>query len=279
MPELPEVETVCRVLRSRVVGARVDSVSLRRRDVVTGRAGRADLLAGSEVAEVRRHGKCFALIARDASGHARALGVHLGMSGQVLLLDHGARAPRRSADPHAHAVWRLADGRGSVVFRDPRRFGGLWTFPSVEALEAHWSLLGPDALSAQAEKALDRARSSAAPIKARLLDQRLIAGVGNIYADEALFEAKIGPHRPGRSLADAEVAALGIALRGVLGRAVRARGSTLRDYRDPLGEAGGFVVSHRVYGRGGKPCTECGGTLHTGLIAQRTTVWCPACQA
>jgi len=277
MPELPEVETVCRVLRAGLVGAEVRSVTLRRADIVTGRAGRADLLAGATVTGVRRRGKSFALVAR-AGERDRLLGVHLGMTGQMLLLPKGTRPPTRALDPHTHAVWRLGGDKGWLVFRDPRRFGGLWTFGSSAELDRHWESLGPDALSDGAAGALERARASRSPIKARLLDQRLVAGIGNIYADEALFEAKLSPLRVAATLTDREVAALAGAVRSVLTKAVEARGSTLRDYRDPLGEAGGFVASHRVYGRAGLACVECGRTLASGTVGQRTTVWCPRCQ-
>ena len=149
----------------------------------------------------------------------------------------------------------------------------------MQTLARHWAALGPDAMDPDATDALVRLRGSRSPVKARLLDQALIAGVGNIYADEALFRAGVRPTRPGRSLSEREVRAIAEALRTVMASAIEARGSTLRDYRDPEGEPGAFALSHAVYGRGGTPCSRCASTLLVARVAQRTTVWCPRCQA
>ncbi|MEZ6242503.1 MAG: bifunctional DNA-formamidopyrimidine glycosylase/DNA-(apurinic or apyrimidinic site) lyase [Phycisphaerales bacterium] len=292
MPELPEVETVRRTLEARVVGRRVTSATLKRRDVLVmpgdpaggfsrargegrveyGRVRQRDLLAGDVLGEVIRHGKQLAIVGDSG----RVVCVHLGMSGNLIW-----RAPRARLEHagHVHTVWRLDDG-SRLVFRDPRRFGGLWAFPSLEALWAsRWDALGPDAIRVRAPQLQRALARTDRAVKAALLDQSVVAGVGNIYADEALFGAGVDPRRPGASLTPAECASLARQIRGVLARAVTARGSTLRDYRDANGDSGAYQLAHSVYGRGGEPCPKCGGALASALVAQRTTVWCPSCQA
>lgn len=274
MPELPEVESVRRALLP-LIGVPIASVRIARRDVVRDdrarRRGRLDptaLLAGARIASTARRGKQLALL--GASG--RVVLVHLGMSGQILILD-----PDTRAGTHAHVIWTLDDGR-RVVFRDPRRFGGVWLLPDPTALEQRWSALGPDGLTITGgQLAAGLARSQRA-VKAALLDQAAVAGVGNIYADESLFGAAIAPARPCRDLTPKDWDRLAAEIRTVLAAAVQARGSTLRDYRLPDGSAGGASLTHRVYARGGKPCVTCGGTITRGILAQRSTCWCPTCQ-
>ncbi len=275
MPELPEVETV-RLALAPILGQAVAGVRVARRDVVRDDAGRrrgrldpAALLVGDRIAEARRKGKQLALV--GAGG--RVVLVHLGMSGQVLLL-----GPRdRVANGHAHVIWTLGDGR-RLVFRDPRRFGGVWTLGGTAALEARWAALGPDGLGVTGPQLAAAAGGSARAVKAALLDQGVVAGVGNIYADESLHEAAIDPARPARTLDGADWARLAKGVRTVLRRAVRARGSTLRDYRLPDGSPGDATRGHRVYARKGKPCPRCGGPIAGRVLAQRATCWCPACQ-
>ncbi len=294
MPELPEVETVRRSLVARVAGRVVVGATLHRRDVAVlpgdpeggfsrqrsgapgprGRVRGTALLVGGTLLEPNRHGKQLALVARDG----RAIVVHLGMTGLVRWVARGARL--EPAD-HVHAAWRLDDG-SRLVFRDPRRFGGLWLLPEPGMLEARWAGLGPDGLRTGPEDLAQGLRSGLAgarrAIKAALLDQRVVAGVGNIYADESLHEALIHPRRLAAGLTGAEVDRLARAVSGVLTRAVEARGSTLRDYTDAEGRRGEAQLVHRVYGRGGGACLACGAGLESAQVAQRTTVWCPVCQ-
>ena len=226
------------------------------------------MLAGARIQHLDRRGKLLAIIASDG----RALGVHLGMTGQLLWAPAGGRLPT----DHVHATWRLDDG-SRVIFRDPRRFGGLWLAASRDELPP-WQGLGPDALSIHPSDypaLLARARR---PIKAALLDQGLLAGVGNIYADEALHEAGIHPWAITSELPPDRAVALGRAVSRLLAQAVQAGGSTLRDYRGAEGQAGAFQFQHRVYGRAGQPCLTCGQTLESAVLGQRTTVWCEACQ-
>jgi len=305
MPELPEVEGVRRTLEAAIVGCRFARVRVLRRDVVVGpgdpfggwsRAGEAArasamtpgggrrrvtgamLLAGDRVRAIHRRGKALAI-----EGEAgRAVVVHLGMTGQ---LRHAAARARLDPADHVHVAWWLADARGRpegrLVFRDPRRFGGVWIARDMaEVRGRHWAGLGVDGLAAEEQlraaltRALERTERA---VKAVLLDQRVIAGVGNIYADEALFDAGIAPDLPGRCVDAAAAGALARAVRGVLTAAVEAGGTTLRDYVDAYGRAGGFQ-GHAAYGRAGEPCARCGCTLERRVIAQRGTVACPDCQ-
>lgn len=286
MPELPEVEHLRRTLVPLLVGRSVTQATLHRRDVAVGpddppggfarqrsqvrpsRLSTAQMLADARIQGIYRRGKLLAVVSRDG----RALGIHLGMSGQVLW------SPRRGALPrdHVHATWRLDDG-SRFVFRDPRRFGGLWMAASYETLPL-WTRLGPDALMISPKDFAARLTPAKRPIKAALLDQGLVAGIGNIYADEALHRAGLHPCRLASTLALDQLELLGSCVTALLEAAVEAGGSTLRDYRAAQGQAGGYQRLHRVYGRSGEDCLSCGTPLASGRVAQRMTVWCPNCQ-
>lgn len=226
------------------------------------------MLEGARVVRIDRRGKLLAVIGEDG----RALGVHLGMTGQLLWAPAGGRLPT----DHVHATWRLGDG-SRLVFRDPRRFGGLWLAPSRGDLPP-WQGLGPDALTLEPAALPAILAKARRPMKAALLDQGLLAGVGNIYADESLHRAGIHPGELACDVEAGRLVRLGRELVALLARAVRAGGSTLRDYRGAEGQAGAFQLQHAVYGRAGEPCRTCGRVLASGLLAQRTTVWCDACQ-
>lgn len=274
MPELPEIETLARSLSPIVDGPRITSVRAHRADVVRTRSGSdptpRELLVGGKVGGLVRLGKQLAIIGETGS----VICVHLGMSGQLLHIP----AADRAEHTHVHVEWRLADG-SRLLFRDPRRFGGLWCFPSLASLhEERWSELGPDALTIRTAQLRGALAGSSRAIKAALLDQRAVAGVGNIYADEALHRAGIHPHRPCTTLREDEWKALASAVRSVLRQAVFRGGSTLRDYVDSGGRAGGFQAEHRVYGRGGEPCKACKGLIVRTVLAQRSTCHCPSCQ-
>lgn len=279
MPELPEVEHLRRTLEPLLVGSRVLEVSLLRRDVWQGeRESNEDdveeqLLRGQRIVRLLRHGKQLGIEA--ASG--RVLCVHLGMSGQLLVVGESPGTYRS----HVHCSWRLKGVNGSrtLLFRDPRRFGGLWTFTSVATMqEARWRLLGPDALTVSVEDLRDQLKGSTRPIKAALLDQRIIAGVGNIYADEALFLARIHPATLAGSLSRKKLDVLGRTIEVVLREAIDHGGSTIASYADANGDAGTFAERHRVYGRSGLACRVCGAGLRSFQLAQRTTTYCPKCQ-
>lgn len=283
MPELPEVERVRLTLVPRLAGRRIAAVTLRRRDIWTAApafpprpaaaAIHRQLLAGAVIDRLERRGKQLALIAEDG----RVLLVHLGMSGRLTFI----AGPPPARDRHVHAWWTVSDGpttAGELRFRDPRRFGGLWSLPSAAALAERWSKLGPDALEADGPHLARSLQRSRRPVKAALLDQEIIAGVGNIYADEALFGAGIDPRARCDRLRAGDWARLAGQIRAVLRAAIAAGGSTLRDYVDGDGSPGQGRDTHRVYGRAGKPCMTCGKPLQRAVVAQRTTVFCAHCQ-
>lgn len=283
MPELPEVETVRRGLLP-IVGHTIVGCDVRRRDVVRDRtAGSPNprrggiepiaLGVGCAVIELVRCGKQLGLVVAEPRGHERVIVVQLGMSGQVSLVD-GARIPDAK---HVHLVWTMDDGR-RVCFRDARRFGGVTLLGSRSELDAFWATLGPDALSITAKPLREPLRASTRSIKAALLDQGVLAGVGNIYADEALHRAHIDPRERCCDLRPDQIVALSKAIRGVLSKAIEARGSTLRDYRDPSNEPGSAQLLHRVYSRAGLACPGCGHVIEHDRLAQRSTCWCPVCQ-
>lgn len=289
VPELPEVESVRRSLLPHIRGRTVLSAELRRRDILIApgdppggfprqrkRAGASspravspeDLLVGADITDILRRGKQLAIIARSD----RALVVQLGMSGTVELM--GADdAP----DRHTHAIWTLDSGI-RVRFHDPRRFGALRVFRSRDALNEHWAALGPDALAITGAELHNALAGSNRPIKAALLDQAVLAGVGNIYADESLHIAKLNPRFRACRFSPLQANALAAAIREVLTHAIAAGGSTLRDYTDADGRPGSYQSRHAVYGRAGLPCPTCSRPLSSALLAQRTTVWCRGCQ-
>ncbi len=286
MPELPEVEHLKRTLEPALVGARVERVHVYRTDVLRraadgpGRSGLkrrpsgAALLQSSTIVDLKRHGKQLAIV----SDSGAAVCVHLGMSGQLRYVPAGDVLTRTD---HVHCQWSLkrSGAQGELLFRDPRRFGGVWMASSLAELEERcWSVMGPDALTISAaamQAALKRTQRS---VKAALLDQHVLAGVGNIYADESLFDARINPQVQASTLSAARVQRLHVALVSVLRSAVDSGGSTLRDYVDSTGAKGSFALKHNVYGRAGSECTRCGGKLVQIVVAQRTTVYCARCQ-
>jgi formamidopyrimidine-DNA glycosylase len=282
MPELPEVECVRRTLCPLALGRRVARVRVLRADVCECRDERgcavaveeARLLRGCTIGAVHRHGKQLAIESREGP----ALCVHLGMSGQLRATPDGEGDP--ASVPHTHVVWEFGEaGAGPLVFRDARRFGGVWAYPSMDALRAaRWASLGPDALGADGVRLASTLGHSRRAIKAALLDQRVLAGVGNIYADEALHRSRVRPTRRCARVASAQFEAIARELRGVLREAIDGGGSTLRDYIDASGARGTQQLRHRVYGRAELPCLACGSTLRSAQVAQRTTVWCPECQ-
>lgn len=288
MPELPEVEHLRRSLEPVLVGRTIVKATLHRRDVAVMPADpqggfsrstshtrpvhltRRDLLLNATIDQLERKGKQLAILATDG----RSVCVHLGMTGGLL---HLPVSSQHGTCDHVHATWRLDDG-SHLLFRDPRRFGGLWIFPSRKYLDERWARLGPDALSITTRDLSAALHSRRSPIKAALLDQQVLAGVGNIYADESLFRARILPGKPSHSLCASEIRRLASSIRAILHQAIRAGGSSIRDYRDGQGRQGVHQRRHAVYGRGGKPCVHCGNPLLLEVIAQRTTVSCARCQ-
>jgi formamidopyrimidine-DNA glycosylase len=258
MPELPEVETIVRELAPRIVGRHILTAEVLHPLIVRySRLSLPELLPGRRIEEVLRHGK-FILIRLDEGW----LTVHLGMTGQLLI--DGA------IGPHTRAIFRLDDS--TLVYDDIRMFGSIEWTPEP----ARTTRLGPDALAAP-PIAADLLRRRA-PVKAVLLNQSVFSGVGNIYADEALFRAGIHPGRRGDRVSRERAQRLINIVREVLTEAVEHRGSSVSDYVDTEGRRGSFQERHRVYGREGMPCLNCGTLIRRIVVAQRGTHFCPACQ-
>ncbi|HEY0415964.1 MAG TPA: bifunctional DNA-formamidopyrimidine glycosylase/DNA-(apurinic or apyrimidinic site) lyase [Gaiellaceae bacterium] len=233
--------------------------------------GVAHRLEGEQVERLDRRGKY--LVVRLSSG--RALVIHLRMTGSL----RAAGAEGLEDDAHRRAVVRLDNG-SDVAYRDVRRFG-TWLLLEPEEVEAYVDArVGREPLAEayRAKHLGERLAGRRAPVKAALLDQRTVAGVGNIYADEALWRARIHPQTPAEALGPEEVKALHRAVRDALRAGIRRQGSTLRDYRLPDGSDGGAQHEFRVYGRGGEPCDRCGTPIDKIRVAGRGTWYCPACQ-
>ena len=269
MPELPEVETTVRGLRPVLEGQRLASVELRRADLRF--AFPPDLrqrLTGARVTGLGRRAK-YGLIATDRGD---TMIFHLGMSGRW-------RLDPEEIGKHDHLLVETEQGR-RLALNDPRRFGSVDLAPT-EALGCYpaFAAMGPEPLGPDfTPDYLARAFAGrSAPIKALLLDQRIVAGLGNIYVCEALHIARIAPARSGGRIAASRIAALVPAIRAVLEAAIEAGGSTLRDYARPDGELGYFARQWRVYGREGEPCL-CGATVRRRVESGRSTFYCPRCQ-
>ena len=270
MPELPEVETVARDLRKLLVGRSLAGVR-RGRKALRQPWSRAweKKLAGRRVDSVRRRGK-WLLIGLD---NGEILLGHLGMTGRLTVTARG-----KSADRHTHVVF-LLDDANELRFSDPRRFGSVAYFadrPSCDAFLAE--RVGPEPWDIDRREFRSRLARSRRAVKAILLDQTVVAGVGNIYADEACFAARIDPRRAGNALRPVESDRLLRSMRTVLTRAIESRGSSIRDYVDGSGERGGFQNEFNVYGRGGEPCVVCGRPIECVRLAGRSTHYCPRCQ-
>ncbi len=269
MPELAEVETVARGLKAlrgrRLVGVFVHDG----RDCLL-TPGRLAWLCGRRLAAVERWGKWLGL--RLADGHRRPLWLllHLGMTGRLLRASAGAPLP-----PHTHLRFALDTGE-ELRYSDPRRFGAVQVLAGDE-LRQWLARLGPDALTISWTAFRARLQRRAR-IKALLLDQRVLAGLGNIYADESLWRAGIHPARPACSLSAAERMRLWRSMRAVLRQAIRYRGTSVADYVDLDGRRGAFQKHLHVYGRAGQPCRRCRTPLVRILLAGRGTVLCPRCQ-
>jgi formamidopyrimidine-DNA glycosylase len=301
MPELPEVETVARGLRAHALGRRIAQVEIRHPGVIAGSA--EDFAAGIEghtITEVQRKGKVIALTlnstengealrrmvrgealdhpVKGAAPHhsmrdeARFLVMRLGMTGQVTVV------PRDTPlEAHTHVLLPLDDGRQELRFRDVRRFGRL-RVASREELERLLGSLGPDAQQASEEEFLRAMCGRRGAIKSWLMNQQALAGLGNIYADEALYAARLHPlAQPGRVRLQA-ARRLYRAVRRILARAVARQGTSLRDYLDIEGQPGNYAMQLRVYQRAGERCSRCGTRIRRLVIAGRSSHFCPRCQ-
>ncbi len=282
MPELPEVETIARGLNQRVAGDVIESVWLgsKPEPLKSSPQEIVKTLESRRIATVRRVGKHIVFdlevdgvpVGRHAKKKMTAGGgarttqpsgqwiVHLGMTGK----------PEEEVEKHTHAIVKLASGR-ELRFVDPRRFGRLSVAHGFEAA-------GSEPLQVELERFVRLFRGRKTPIKSALLNQKLLSGVGNIYADESLFRARIRPRRRAASLSREDLRRLYLAVREVLTEAIELGGSSVSDYVDADGEEGFFQLQHRVYGREGEPCLVCKTAIKRVVIAGRSSHYCPKCQ-
>jgi len=304
MPELPEVETVARGLDKHIAGDIIESVWLgsKPEPLKSSATEIASVLERSRIVHVRRVGKHIVFdLESDARGPrlaskrttrtwgtgsatrtrtqetesqaARAQWiVHLGMTGQLLIA-----SPATETAKHTHAVLKLASGR-ELRFIDPRRFGRLAVVRVESGDGSGFAAPGDEPLEAKIDHFISLFRNRKTPIKSALLNQKLLSGVGNIYADEALFRAKVRPKRRASSLTHAELQKLHTGLLAVLRQAIKLGGSSINDYVDAEGRAGFFQLKHKVYGREGKPCFVCKTPIKRVIIAGRSSHYCPHCQ-
>ena len=284
MPELPEVECIRLCLQRECVGSTATLHKLAREDIVGSlesprgcRVGvrpktpKISLLDQTTLVGFERKGKQLAF--KTSCG--RALIVRLGMSGQVLLVDEIDLKIK-----HVHVVWLLKSANKSqyLLFRDPRRFGSILPCENTEELNTHWRRLGPDSLTLSSLDLSRIVKNRPVGIKALLLNQAKVCGLGNIYVDESLFMAKIHPQRTSRKLDEKQIKKLALCIRRILTYSIQVGGTTLRDYCVPDGSLGSFQKNHLVYGRQGLLCTLCQSVIQGDVIAGRTTAFCPTCQ-
>ena len=289
MPELPEVETIARGLAGRVVGDVIESVWIGNKKEPLKSPAReiASTLENARIAAVHRMGKHIVFDLepnyRARSGVSRPRSsakswhpstaskaqfiVHLGMTGRLQVCE-----PHLEIEKHTHAIAKLKSG-GELRFVDPRRFGRL----SV-ARSGNFDAGGIEPLEIDLDRFLSLFRGRKTPIKSALLNQMLLRGVGNIYADESLFRAGIRPKHPASTITRAEFAKLHVAVKEVLREAIAAGGSSISDYVDSNGEEGFFQLQHRVYGREGEPCLVCKTPIKRIVIAGRSSHYCSRCQ-
>lgn len=275
MPELPEVENTIRDLKPLLVGRRIEAVDVRWPRLVEGMPPEAFAasLCGRQVANADRRGKHLLFALDDG----QTLMVHLRMTGHLSVV--ASETPRGAYD---HLVFSLSDG-AELRYQDPRKFG---RFLLTRTPQAELDKLGPEPLSESftPQMLFLRLQGRRSAVKGLLLNQSIVAGLGNIYADEALFQARIHPLQPGNALTLADCGRLHSSIRLTLAEAIRAGGSTLggsevANYRRPSGVAGQFQERHHVYGRAGKPCLVCDTPIQRTQVAQRSTHFCPHCQA
>ncbi len=292
MPELPEVETVLRGLKKRVLGRRISAVEVSHRQVIVGSPDDfTESVRGREIRRGTRKGKAIALelgplpghraqargsgrsgqLGRD-SGGPRYLLVRLGMTGQFTV--NPSDAP---VEPHTHVRLALDDGREEIRYRDPRRFGRLRCC-TPEELDEIFGELGPDAPRISGQQFMAALRGRRGAIKSWLMNQRVLSGLGNIYADEALFAARIHPLAPAGGISAKAAGRLLCAVKNVLRRAVELQGTSFSDYIDIEGRPGNFLPRLKVYQRTGEPCCRCRRPIQRLVIGGRSSHFCPRCQ-
>jgi formamidopyrimidine-DNA glycosylase len=268
MPELPEVESVRRTLEPKIIlRPIIHAECAARKRLFNPSPGEVERgLVGRKIEKIERLGKL--LVFRLSKG--AALTVHLGMTGQLICCRQALTAS------HIHMILRLPDSW--LFFRDPRRFGKISFYSQAADLAAAVRKIGPDALRISDRQLQEALGKRSAAIKSLLLNQHLLAGVGNIYADEGLHLARIHPLKPGKDLTPAEISVLNKALKKVMRSSLALGGSTIKNFTDAEGKPGTFQESHRVYQKAGQLCPECGASIVKLLVAGRSTHFCPNCQ-
>jgi len=268
MPELPEVETIARGLDKRLAGDRIDEVWIGdKTNLLKSPASEIErVLRGAQILAFRRVGKHIVGDLSSVQGPAQWI-IHLGMTGRCLVCE-----PEVEQAKHTHLIATLASGR-ELRFVDPRRFGKL------QVLEgSSFAAPGAEPIAADRSKFAELFKGRKTPIKSALLNQRLLSGIGNIYADESLFRAGVRPRRQAARLTPAELMRLYDGIQEVLAEAIRAGGSSVSGYVDASGNSGFFQLQHRVYQRTGQPCLVCGAAIQRVVIAGRSSHYCPKCQ-
>lgn len=273
MPELPEVETVARGLQKTIAGRRILSVVLGKTDFIDNPADVERELPGRVIRVVERYGKFLLLRLTPAEGKEKenqeaALLVHLGMTGSLM-----PRATSEGHAKHTHVVMLMDDGR-ELRYVDPRRFGRI-AFLAGQTLQEELQRFGLDPLAAGAKEFVEKIRGKRARIKAQLLDQGVLRGVGNIYADESLWKAKIHPAQLGAKLTEEKAKELYRGLQAILQKAIVMRGSSISDFLGSDGLPGKYQGQHRAYGREGEKCFRCGTLIRRTIVAGRSSFFCP----
>lgn len=268
MPELPEVETVVGDLKKKIVGKTLAGVRVFCPKLIKGPLSKFKHLSNAKIVSILRRGKYIII---NLSG-AESLLIHLKMSGQFVLVKKES-----PLEKHTHLVFGLKGNSHELRYLDIRKFGCLRLIPT-QTLPEELSYLGPEPLSLSFSGFRERIAGAGGRIKPLLLNQKFVAGIGNIYADEILYRAGIRPQRKVESLKEKDVKKLFLAIKNILKRAIKYRGSTIRDFRDGLGESGDFQKRLRVYGRGGEKCGRCGRRISRISLGGRGTHFCACCQ-
>jgi formamidopyrimidine-DNA glycosylase len=267
MPELPEIETI-RTSLAMNIGASITGIDIKRGDIVRREDFPPEEICGQRIMEIKRRGKYLAFL----MGNGLNLVVHLGMSGRFYMQ---AEAEEVLA-PHVHCIVYLDNGH-KLIYQDARRFGGIWLCRDTETI---FALMGVEPLAGQftADYLAKISQNRKIAIKTLLLNQQLISGIGNIYADESLFAAGIRGDRPAGSLTTTEIKLLHRAIIKVLKKSIQERGTTFRDFRDGFNQSGNFQNSLQVYGKDKQLCSVCGGIIKKEKIGGRSSHFCEHCQ-
>lgn len=294
MPELPEAETLVRQLRGALSGSVLSKVVVRRKDMVTGGWNKLKLLEGQKITAFLRRGKFIGLefketefsefpvhgenqalrLKANAARSGLILWFHLGMTGRLYLRDLW-----NDSDPHLHVVLEWENKSRKLLFQDVRRFGRVFvTSKDPESFPEGLKKMGPEPLEVSEEEFQRLFRKRSGLIKSLLLNQRIVAGIGNIYADESLFRAGVHPKKKAGRLNASRISRLHAAVREVLSEAIAQGGSTIRDYISLEGQSGGFQRFHKVYGKQGQPCGTCGRKIQRLVLAGRSSFFCSQCQ-